>query len=70
MASLSFAVITIVGAIRPPEGTASSNGQPLDSDAGTTGLLALGAMAAFSGGHRLGQDQAARQAAKWLRLDD
>ncbi len=70
LASVSFAVITIFGAIKPPGGAASSDAQPRNSDSGTTLLLYLSAMAAFSGGHRLGQDQAARQAAKWLRLDD
>jgi hypothetical protein len=27
-------------------------------------------MAAFSGGHRLGQERAARQAKDWLQLDN
>ena len=70
LASGSFAVITIFGTLSPPAGSGGSPQQPSDSSRGHSLVLLLTAMAAFSGGHRLGQERAARQAADWLRLDD
>jgi len=70
LASCTFAVITIFGTISPPAGGVGSPQQPSGPSRGTSLLLLLTAMAAFSGGHRLGQERAARQAADWLRLDD
>jgi len=70
LASATFAVITVFGAINPPAGAGGSTPQPPGASQGPTLLVLLTAMAAFSGGHRLGQDQAARQGAEWLRLDD
>ena len=70
LASGSFAVITIFGTLSPPAGSGGSPQQPSDSSQGHSLVLLLTAMAAFSGGHRLGQERAARQAADWLRLDD
>jgi len=70
LASATFAVITVFGAISAPTGVGASPQQPPGSNRGPTLLVLLTAMAAFSGGHRLGQDRAARQGADWLRLDD
>jgi len=70
LASGTFAVITLFGAINPPAGGGASPQQPPGTNRGPTLLVLLTAMAAFSGGHRLGQDRAARQGAEWLRLDD
>jgi hypothetical protein len=70
LASATFAVITVFGAISPPAGGVGSTQQPPTPNRGPTLLVLLTAMAAFSGGHRLGQDRAARQGADWLRLDD
>jgi len=70
LASATFAVITVFGAISAPSGAGGSTPQPPGANQGPTLLVLLTAMAAFSGGHRLGQDQAARQGAEWLRLDD
>jgi hypothetical protein len=70
LASSSFAVITLFGAISPPAGGFQSPQQTPGSSRGASLLLLLTAAAAFSGGHRLGQERAARQAEDWLRLDD
>ena len=70
LASATFAVITVFGAISPPAGSDGSTQQPPTPNRGPTLLVLLTAMAAFSGGHRLGQDRAARQGADWLRLDE
>jgi hypothetical protein len=70
MASCTFALITIFGTVSPSGGGVGSPQQPSDPSRGLGLLLLLTAMATFSGGHRLGQDRAARQAADWLRLDD
>jgi len=70
LASATFAVITVFGAISAPSGAGGPTPQPPGASQGPTLLVLLTAMAAFSGGHRLGQDQAARQGAEWLRLDD
>ena len=70
LASSSFAVITLFGAISPPAGGLQSPQQTPGSSRGASLLLLLTAAAAFSGGHRLGQERAARQAEDWLRLDN
>jgi hypothetical protein len=70
LASGSFAAITIFGTVSPPVGGVRSPQQPSDPGRGPSLVLLLTAMAAFSCGHRLGQDRAARQAADWLRLDE
>jgi hypothetical protein len=70
LASSSFAVITMFGAISPPAGGLQSPQQTPGPSRGPSLLLMLTAMAAFSGGHRLGQERAARQAADWLSLDE
>jgi hypothetical protein len=70
LASSSFAVITMFGAISPPAGGLQSPQQTPGPSRGPSLLLMLTAMAAFSGGHRLGQERAARQAEDWLRLDN
>jgi hypothetical protein len=70
LASGSFVVITIFGTLNPPAGEVGSPQQPSDPNRGANLVLLLTAMAAFSGGHRLGQERAARQAADWLLLDD
>ena len=70
LASITFAVITVFGASSPPPGAGGTTSQAPGSNRGPTLLVLLTAMAAFSGGHRLGQDRAARQGADWLRLDD
>jgi len=70
LASATFAVITVFGASSPPPGAGGSTPQAPGANRGPTLLVLLTAMAAFSGGHRLGQDRAARQGADWLRLDD
>jgi hypothetical protein len=70
LASSSFAVITLFGAISPPAGGLQSPQQTPGSSRGASLLLWLTAAAAFSGGHRLGQERAARQAQDWLRLDN
>jgi hypothetical protein len=70
LASATFAVITVFGAISLPPGPGGTTPQVPGANRGPTLLVLLTAMAAFSGGHRLGQDRAARQGADWLRLDD
>ena len=70
LASGSFAMITLFGTLSPPPGGVNSPQQPSDPSRGPSLVLLLTAMAAFSVGHRLGQNRAARQAADWLRLDD
>jgi hypothetical protein len=70
LASGTFAVITMLGAISPPAGGVGSPQQAPGPSRGPSLVLLLTAMAAFSGGHRLGQDRAARQAEDWLRLDE
>ena len=70
LASCTFAVITIFGSLSPPVGGGVSPQQPSGSNRGQSLLFLLTAMAPFSGGHRLGQERAARQAADWLRLDE
>jgi hypothetical protein len=70
LASSTFAVITMFGAISPPAGSLQSPQQTPGPSRGPSLLLLLTAMATFSGGHRLGQERAARQAENWLRLDD
>jgi hypothetical protein len=72
LASSSFAVITLFGAISPPAGGLQSPQQTPTprSSRGASLMLLLTAAAAFSGGHRLGQERAARQAEDWLRLDE
>jgi hypothetical protein len=70
LASSSFAVITLFGTISPPAGGLQSPQQTHRSNRGASLLLLMTAAAAFSGGHRLGQERAARQADDWLRLDN
>ena len=70
LASSSFAVITMFGAISPPAGGLQSPQQTPGPSREPSLLLLLTAAAAFSGGHRLGQERAARQAADWLSLDE
>ena len=70
LASGTFALITIFGTLSPPTGGLAAPQQPSDPNRWPSLLLSLTAMATFSGGHRLGQDRAARQAADWLRLDE
>jgi len=70
LASGTFALITIFGTLSPPAGGVGSPQQAPGPNRGPSLVLLLTAMAAFSGGHRLGQDRAARQAADWLRLDE
>ena len=70
LASSSFAVISLFGAISPPAGGLQSPQQTPGPSRGPSLLLLLTAAAAFSGGHRLGQERAARQAEDWLRLDN
>jgi hypothetical protein len=70
LASGTFAAITIFGTLSPPTGGVGSPQQAPGPSRGSSLVLLLTAMAAFSGGHRLGQDRAARQAADWLKLDE
>ena len=71
LASSSFAVISLFGAISPPAGGLQSPQQTPGPSRGPSLLLLLtAAAAAVSGGHRLGQERAARQAEDWLRLDN
>jgi hypothetical protein len=70
LASSTFALITMFGAISPPAGDLQSPQQTPGPSRGASLLLLLTAMAAFSGGHRLGQERAARQAKDWLQLDN
>jgi hypothetical protein len=69
LASSSFAVITMFGAISPPASGLQSPQQTPGPSRGSSLLLMLTAMAAVIGGPRLGQERAARQAEDWLRLD-
>lgn len=62
VAMSAFAFLTLVAALRQPgDPPAPQHEAPL--------LLILGGMACFSVGHRLGQDRAADDAFKWLKLD-
>lgn len=63
LASVGFAVLTVIGVPSAPTGRRQSSSTP------PSALLLLAATASFAFGHRLGQDRAARDAEKWLRLD-
>jgi hypothetical protein len=63
LASVGFALLTVVGA---PQDPSSRSWSPRSG----VGLLALLACTgSFALGHKLGQDRAARDAEKWFRLD-
>ncbi|MEB3200108.1 MAG: hypothetical protein VKK62_06240 [Synechococcaceae cyanobacterium] len=63
MAMSAFAFLTVVATLQTP-------GQEQEKPGALAPLtLVAGAMATFAVGHRLGQDRAARNAVKWLRLD-
>jgi hypothetical protein len=63
LASVGFALLTVVGA---PQDPSSRSWSPRSG----IGLLAmLAATGSFAFGHKLGQDRAARDAEKWFRLD-
>ena len=74
MASVAFAVATVVGVPdNTPVQRAAGQGAPQPGAQQQRSLpvaLPLLAIAAFVCGHRLGQDRAARDAARWLSLDE
>jgi len=63
LASVGFALLTVVGAPRDPSSRSWS------PRSGIALLAVLTATGSFALGHKLGQDRAARDAEAWFRLD-
>ena len=63
LASVGFALLTVVGA---PQDPSSRSWSPRS---GIALLAVVAATGSFALGHKLGQDRAARDAENWFRLD-